>query len=270
MTSVGKVLRLGQIFDQKTGTALIVPMDHPVEGYYEQLEDPRGIIDQLIEAGASAFLLRRGTARLVAPVLAGRAGLILRTTIATGLRGKAIEQVFVTTVEEAVRLGAAAVCPTVYLGGETEPVDLEYLGLMADQCEAWGMPLMSEVFPLGGDDLIEPGAGPYSLEDMQMCVRIAAEEGADFIKTWYSGDSASYQKVTRYSTVPIVIAGGPKVNTTREALEMVKGAMDAGCVGTSIGRNIWQHPDPAAMMRAMAKIVLAKASVDEAMLEFKH
>ena len=72
-------------------------------------------------------------------------------------------------------------------------------------------------------------------------------------------------KVVNYSTVPIIIAGGPKVETQREALAMVRGAMDAGGAGIIMGRNVWRAENPAAMMRALAMIVREKVSVDDAM-----
>jgi class I fructose-bisphosphate aldolase len=46
---------------------------------------------------------------------------------------------------------------------------------------------------------------------------------------------------------------------------MVKGAMDAGAAGTSIGRNVFQHNDPAKLVRAMAAIVHQGESVENAM-----
>ena len=43
-------------------------------------------------------------------------------------------------------------------------------------------------------------------------VRIASEEGADFIKTWYTGDPDSFAEVLRYCYIPVIVAGGPAVS----------------------------------------------------------
>jgi DhnA family fructose-bisphosphate aldolase class Ia len=100
---------------------------------------------------------------------------------------------------------------------------------------------------------------------MRVAVRVASEEGADFIKTWYTGDPSSFSKVVDYSLVPVLIAGGPKAENERDVLEMVRGAMDAGAAGIAMGRKIWQSPDPAGMVRALAAIIREGASVDDAL-----
>ncbi|OQX20979.1 MAG: fructose-bisphosphate aldolase, partial [Desulfobacteraceae bacterium IS3] len=66
-------------------------------------------------------------------------------------------------------------------------------------------------------------------------------------------------------SVPVVIAGGPKMDSDREILEMVRGAMDAGGAGASIGRNIFQHRNPKAMVQAISSIVHEDYSVDKAL-----
>jgi DhnA family fructose-bisphosphate aldolase class Ia len=94
--------------------------------------------------------------------------------------------------------------------------------------------------------------------------RLGAELGADVVKCNYTGDVESFKKVVKGCPVPVVIAGGPKAETDREVLEMVYGAMKAGGKGVSIGRNVFQHDNPTAMVQAIAKIVHENASVEEA------
>lgn len=268
MTELGKAIRLGHLFDPSTDTAMVIPMDHPVEAYYPQLADPVDLVDSLITAGATGFLLNRGMASILAPVLAGRAGWILRITISHGLRNKPLEQVFATTVEEALRLGADAVCPTIFLGCEDNRIDITELGRLADDCTKWGMPLCAEVFPVGlkGEDSVPLGK-PSFVEESRLACRIGAEWGGDFIKTNYTGTSESFRQVVDYCPIPILVAGGPKLDSPRQMLEMVKGCMDAGAAGTIMGRNIWEYSNPAAMMRAVAAIVRDDADVDEALAE---
>ena len=45
--------------------------------------------------------------------------------------------------------------------------------------------------------------------------------------------------------------------------------MDAGAIGTTIGRNIWEHAQPARMVAALAAIVHEDASVDVAMRQLE-
>ncbi|MEM2744643.1 MAG: fructose-bisphosphate aldolase, partial [Nitrososphaerota archaeon] len=92
-----------------------------------------------------------------------------------------------------------------------------------------------------------------------------AELGADIVKTVYTGSSESFRKVVNRCPVPIVIAGGPKVENDKQVLEMAKGAMDAGAIGVTFGRNVFQHENPKAIVKALASIVFRKSNVEEAL-----
>jgi hypothetical protein len=81
-------------------------------------------------------------------------------------------------------------------------------------------------------------------DDLAHAVRLAEELGADVIKTGYSGDAGSFDRVAAASAKPVIIAGGSR-GTDRETVEMVRGAMDGGAAGVSMGRSIFQHDDPA-------------------------
>jgi len=65
--------------------------------------------------------------------------------------------------------------------------------------------------------------------------------------------------------VPVIIAGGPKAATTREVLQMVSDSLKAGGAGVSIGRNVFQHENPAKMVKALSALVHDGATVDEAL-----
>ncbi len=226
----------------------------------------------LVEAGADGFLMRRGLAMYSSQVR-GKTGWVARITTRTGVATTVdprldLDQLVTATVEQALRDGADAVVPTFFLGDPYEAKCLPQLGLISDECTKVGMPLLAEVFPVGGPEA-SPYNGPYSLDDMRVTVRVASELGADFIKTWYSGSPESFKKIVAYSTIPILIAGGPKADTPLQVLEMVKGAMDAGARGAVIGRKVWQSPDPPAMVRAIYMIVHECADVGTAMGAFR-
>jgi fructose-bisphosphate aldolase/2-amino-3,7-dideoxy-D-threo-hept-6-ulosonate synthase len=99
--------------------------------------------------------------------------------------------------------------------------------------------------------------------------RVGAELGADVIKTVYTGDIESFSRVVEGCPVPVVIAGGPKTNTDREFLEMIREAMDAGARGVAIGRNVFQHPSPTRMTRAITEIAHKNKTVDEALKQLQ-
>ena len=266
MFGLGKALRLQKLFDAKSGTSVIIPMDHAVEGYYEELANPRELVASLAGAGANGFLMRRGLAALTGDCFGG-AGWVQRLTGRSGSGPKDNQQLFIASVEQAVRNGADAVAPTIFLGGDFDDQVLPRLGEISDKCAELGIPLMAEVFPAGGPDS-SPYDGPYTVDEMRVVVRTACEEGCDLIKTWYSADPPSFRMIVDYSTVPILVAGGPKAKTEREVLETIKGAMDAGAKGAIFGRKIWQSNDPAAMVRAVCRIVHEGADVTAAMQSF--
>ena len=94
---------------------------------------------------------------------------------------------------------------------------------------------------------------------------MAAENGADIIKTFYTGERDSFKKVIRSCYLPVLVLGGPKTRSDREFLTSIRGAMDAGAAGVVIGRNVWQAPSPTAMTRALVALVHQDASVDDAL-----
>src|SRR5699024_9516815 len=95
-------------------------------------------------------------------------------------------------------------------------------------------------------------------------VRLAEEAGADIAKTAYSGDAASFERVASATSLPVLMAGGDP-QTNQETVENVRGAMDAGATGVSIGRTVFQHNDPEAVTRAVVAVVHDDASVEEAL-----
>ena len=237
-------------------------MDHPVEGYFPELANPNGLIASLADEGPNAFLLRRGTAESALSAYAGKTSLILRVTSASGLRNKMVEQSYTTSVEEAIRLGADAVAPNLFVGSDRELEDLHNLGMLKDACDEWGMPLLVEAMPIGKDAI--PFEGPYSSEDVRLAVRVAAEEGADFVKTYYPGNLENFRKVTAYSSVPVIIAGGPKTPSIQDTFKMVYDAMTGGARGIALGRKVWGSENPTLMLRSLKKIVRERLTPEAA------
>jgi fructose-bisphosphate aldolase/2-amino-3,7-dideoxy-D-threo-hept-6-ulosonate synthase len=260
---------LGRVIDPATGTAIVLPLDHPVESAgLTELERPREVVRTLAGSGINALLMRRGLARHAIADFAGRAGWIQRITGRSGLSTAGephqdVHQLVIASVADAVRNGADAVAPTFFFGRDTESYAYPKLGRIADECSRYDIPLVAELFPIGGPDAT-PYDGPYTVEDMRLAVRIASEEGADMIKTYYTGDPESFAEVIRYSFVPVIIAGGPNTGDPLDLLRMARGAMDAGAVGVAFGRKIWGSRHPVATMRALICVVREGASVEDA------
>jgi fructose-bisphosphate aldolase/2-amino-3,7-dideoxy-D-threo-hept-6-ulosonate synthase len=131
-------------------------------------------------------------------------------------------------------------------------------------CEQCGIPLLAMMYPRGKNVKNE-----HEPDMVMHAARVGAELGADLIKTNYTGDPDTFKEVVQTCPVPVIIAGGPKTNTDEELMEMVEEAVAAGAAGISIGRNVFQHEDPARMTRALSKIVHENFTAQEALEELK-
>ncbi|MDI6640036.1 MAG: 2-amino-3,7-dideoxy-D-threo-hept-6-ulosonate synthase [Methanocellales archaeon] len=261
MSDIGKSVRMERIIDRKSGNTVIVPMDHGISsGPIEGLIDMKRAVDAIAEGGADAVLLHKGIVRAGHRGYGRDIGLIVHLSASTSLGPDPLNKVRVTTVEEAIKLGADAVSVHVNIGAENEPEMLRKLGETAQICEEWGMPLLAMMYPRGKKVTDE-----HDVKFVKHAARVGAELGADIIKTNYTGSPDSFREVVRGTPIPVVIAGGPKMETDKEVLEMIKEAMDVGGRGVSIGRNIFQHRNPTKMTKAVADIVHKNISVKEAL-----
>jgi fructose-bisphosphate aldolase, class I len=164
-------------------------------------------------------------------------------------------------VQDAAALGADAVVVMHFVGAPVEMDTLQNLAEAVAQCQRAGLPLLVEALACPHPnipDIFDPAV-------IALAARIAAEYGADFVKTTYSGDPESFGQVVRGASVPVLVLGGERMNTDRAALELTHGAVAAGAAGIVMGRNIWQAPKPAEMVRALRAIIHDGASVDGAM-----
>ena len=207
--------------------------------------------------GVDAVLLNRGVARSVDT---GNAGLVVHLCGSTKHCPDPNSKVQICSVEDAVRLGADAVSVHVNVGAKHEDRMLAMLGNVACECDDYGMPLLAMMYPRGPNI-----KNPHAVDVVAHAARLGAELGADVIKTNYTGDAESFKKVVRGCHVPVIIAGGPKVKTAREVLQIVSDSLNAGGAGVSIGRNVFQHENPTKMVKALSAIVHDGASVKESL-----
>ncbi|MCX6694529.1 MAG: 2-amino-3,7-dideoxy-D-threo-hept-6-ulosonate synthase [Methanomicrobiales archaeon] len=256
----GKGIRLERIMDRNTGKTVIVPMDHGVtNGPIEGLIDLGRAVNIVADGGANAVIGHIGLA-LHGHRQRGRdIGLILHLSASTAIGPDPNEKVLVNTVKNAIRMGADAVSMHVNIGADSEARMLADLGMVAVECMDWGMPLLAMMYPRGKKIRDE-----HDVDHVKLAARVAAELGADIVKTVYTGDPDSFREVTRGCPVPVVVAGGSKTDD-RETLTLIVGAMEAGAAGISIGRNAFQHQAPDRFIQAAAAIVHGGKTVDDAM-----
>lgn len=249
-----------RIMDRKTGNAVIVPMDHGISvGPLEGLIDMQKAVDDVSIGGATAVLMHKGLIRYSHRMAGEDVGLILHLSASTDLGPTTNSKVLVATIDEAIKCGADAVSIHINFGSEDEPYMLESAGEISRQCSEWGMPLLVMAYPRGPQikNQFDPDAIAH-------CARAAAELGADVVKVSYTGDIDTFKEVCRGALAPVVIAGGPKMDSDMDILNMVHDSMVAGGRGVSIGRNVFQNKNVPGITKAISSIVLEGYSVEEA------
>ncbi len=258
---MGKAIRMERIMDRDTGNFVIVPVDHGISiGPVKGLVDMRKTIDTASAGGATAVVMHKGIVPHGHRRFGGDIGLILHLSASTSLCPDPNAKVLVASVTEGLKMGVDAVSIHMNIGTETEPQMIADMGLVARECAEWGVPLMAMIYPRGPEI-----KDPFDVDLVKHVARVAAELGADIVKTNYTGDIDTFREVTRGALVPVVIAGGPKIDSDEELLIMVRDSIEAGGRGVSIGRNVFQHHDPLGITRAVSAVVMEGMDVEEAL-----
>jgi len=246
--------RMSRIFKSEDGHAVMLACDH---GYFlgpvSRLEDPRQTIEPLIPYVDSLMLTRGVLRNCIEPKF--NIPVVLRASGGNSIMSEDLSEESITlSVQDALRLNASAVALSIYVGTKHENQTLTNLAKLIDQAEDYGLPVLAVTAV--GKELEKRDAKYLSLSS-----RIAAELGARIVKTYYCED---FQKVVESCPVPLVIAGGPKMKSELDVLEIAYNAIAAGAKGVDMGRNIWQSNWPIAMVSAIRSIVHEKASLQQA------
>ena len=256
MTTTGIDARLDRI--GTNDSYVIIPMDHGITmGAVQGLKDIESTIDGVTSGGADAVLTQKGIAPRVHEHKNGK-GYIVHLNGSTTIGPDEQDKRLTGTVEEAVRVGADAVSFHINVGSDHEPDQIAQLSEVTANAQRLGIPVLAMAYARG------PGVDSEDPEALGHAVRLAEELGADIVKTGYSGDAESFQHVVESTRLPVVIAGGSK-GTDRETVGMVRGVMDAGGSGVSMGRSIFQHENPEAIAKAVAGVVHHDLSTDDAL-----
>ena len=252
--------RLNRIIRPETGRTVMLAVDH---GYFmgptTKLENPRATIEPLLPY-ADSLMVTRGIVRTsVAP--AASVPIVLRVSGGTSILSDDLSgEGIMTAMKDAVRLNAAAVALSIFVGTAHERETLLNLGALVTEGLEYGMPVLA-VTAVGKE--LEKRDARY----LGLCCRIAAEAGAQIVKTYYCD---AFDKVVEGCPVPLVVAGGPKLDTELDVFELTARAIRQGAAGVDMGRNIWQHPSPVAMIKAIRAIVHEDASPQDALVLFRR
>jgi putative autoinducer-2 (AI-2) aldolase len=251
----GLANRMHRMFSPRTRNTVMLAVDH---GYFmgptRRLEDAGATIAPLVPY-ADALALTRGVLRhAVAPTI--QTPIVLRVSGGvTVLQDDLSDEAITTSMSDAVRLNVAAVAMSVFVGAPHEHQSLVNLGALVDQGEEAGVPVMA-ITAVGKE--LEKRDARY----LALACRVSAELGAHLVKTYYCD---GFSKVVEGCPVPLVVAGGPKLDSDRAALDLARRAIDDGAHGIDMGRNIWQSDHPVPMLKALRAIVHENATVNDAM-----
>jgi putative autoinducer-2 (AI-2) aldolase len=240
---------------QPDGHCFFLPIDH---GYFQGptscLEKPGETIEPLLPFCDALFVTRGVLRSAVAPDL--DKPVILRVSGGTSMVGHDLaDEELTTSIEEILRLNAAAVGVSVFVGTDYEKQTLMNLANLVNECEDYGIPVMA-VTAVGKE------IGQKDARYLALACRIAAELGAKVVKTYWC--EKDFDKVVEGCPVPVVMAGGPKCETELEVFEFVYDGMQKGAIGINLGRNVWQNPHPVAVAKGLQAVVHQGATPQEA------
>jgi 2-amino-4,5-dihydroxy-6-oxo-7-(phosphonooxy)heptanoate synthase len=255
MTSHGhfaRSLRLRRLYHHSTAGLVITPLDHSIS---DGPVLPRGssldrLAGSLADGGVDAIVVHKGGVRHIRPSRLAAMSLIIHLNASTGQATDPDAKYLVTGVEEALRLGADAVSVHVNLGARDERQQIGDLGRIADACDRWNLPLMAMMYPRGPRI-----ADPRDPALVAHAVTIAADLGADLVKTVFLGSVAEMIDLTAACPIPVLVAGGPRRGSETEVLGFVRDALAGGAAGVAMGRNIFQSPDPGRLAEKVARLV---------------
>jgi len=245
--------RIAQIIKPTDNRALMLAVDH---GYFlgptEKLEVPRKAISPLLKH-CDSLMLTRGVQRTsVSPKFP--TPIVLRVSGGSSIIGTDLSNEEITvSIKDAIRLNACALAMSIFVGSKYEKQTIVNLGKLVNEAEEFGIPVLA-VTAVGKE------IGQKDARYLSLACRIAAEQGAHIVKTYYC---KNFEKVVESCPVPIIIAGGKKI-PERDALELAYNSIKSGAVGVDMGRNIWQSDNPVPMIRAVRSIVHGNSNVNDA------
>lgn len=262
MSQPGKAIRLRRIFPRNR-RSLVIAFDHPiVHGPIPGTDNPTAQIARFNEGNADAILLNLGSFRYVSEVAKNHwplPGLIARLDWTTALGTPAInpalefQSCLIGHPEDAVRTGADAVITFLVLGSgdaDFERKEIQRVGCVARECEQLGLPLVVESLARG-KNVRTPGDPEW----LKFHSRVAAELGADVIKTDYSGDPETMRSVIEASPIPILVLGGTRTGSDDDIVQITREITNSGAAGVFFGRNVFQAENVPALMQRLHAVL---------------
>lgn len=273
-----------------SGRMVILPVDQGFEhgparsfapnpaGY-----DPRFHFELAIESGCNAYAAPLGSLEAGAADFAGEIPTILKLNNHDSLHDEKDPLSSVTgSVNDALRLGCAAIGFTIYPGSSQAGVMYEQLRDLAEEAKAAGIAVVVWSYPRGSDI---SKAGETGIDVVAYAAQIAAQLGAHVIKVKLPSEHVEQEEAKKAyvkNAIPIatlaervrhvvqssfdgrrivIFSGGAKKENDEEVLNEARAIRDGGGFGSIIGRNSFQRKKPEAikLLRGIMAIYTGEA-----------
>lgn len=239
-SSLARQIRIRRLFRHGDQRLLVVPLDHSVsDGPVTGGRRLNHLVGQLADNGVDAVVLHKGSLRYIDHRWFAQMSLIVHLSASTVRAPDPDAKYLVATVEEALRLGADAVSVHVNLGSRQEMHQIADLAAVSDSCDQWNLPLLAMMYARGPNI-----RDPRDPELVAHGCSLAADMGADIVKAVYVGSVTEMAEITSTCPIPVVVAGGTRLNSTSAVVSMVDDTLRGGAAGVAMGRNVFQSSDP--------------------------
>jgi DhnA family fructose-bisphosphate aldolase class Ia len=259
--SFGKQVRWNRLFHTPSGRLITLAIDHGT-AYRFDMPEPLFRLEETYSRFhrelPDAIVAQRGSfGRLLEP-FAGKVPLMLQAVSVTP--DSPDDSYLIADVDDAIDLGADALAVTFAVGGARQKSGLMMVGELVRRARRVGLPVVSHVYPFGQEFC----GNPFSERSVAYAARAAFEVGVDVVKVHYTGDADSFRRIVEATPIPVIAAGGPRLESPLAVLRMARDVVSTGARGLTIGRNLWGDRRPAAILKALKAVCHEGLSADEA------
>jgi DhnA family fructose-bisphosphate aldolase class Ia len=260
MAMLGKHVRMSRLVNQKSDKMMAITVDHSIaRGIMQGLIPIQRTIDMIVAGRPDAITMTKGIAELCLPKHVGKVSLLLKCSSYSPVQPTS--DTLIGDVEEGIRMGADAISVGAMMLGDFQAEQIHEIGMISKVCMSYGMPLIGHIYPKGES---VPKSEQTKWENIAYCARVGAELGVDIIKTTYTGDPDTMNKVVEACPARVVIQGGDSCKVLDDYLNMTRDAMDCGVGGVTMGRFVWQYKDVTALVIVLRYMIHNGYSIKEA------
>lgn len=256
-----KQIRLKRLLGCDSDHKLIItPLDHGMTmGPISGIDHIRDTLTAISHSPVNAVVLHKGIISSCADLLCQNKNLsiIMHLNASIVFSPNSDKKVMVSSVEEAVMMGADAVSIHINLGNEYDYQMIKDFGAVSGECQKWGMPLLAMIYARGN------GINEFDCELNMIGARVAMEMGADIVKINYINDKEKFEKLVNSVSIPVIVAGNCYESNEQNFFGRINDAVKSGAAGIAVGRNVFQRENIGKFVSAIDMLINKGKSIDE-------